>query len=358
MTTPARTFVETPSRPARRSRAAKFRRVFRAARALLAAAATAVAGAVAPQAPARADAAGDAIAAATKEYERRLGTTLRVATRGVFVVRGDHEQADLENLAEVSAATFDHYVRTMGCPAAEVVVPARKGDRPTIEVFQFVKEKEYLAFLDKVFARIRDDTVDDRRLALMRRQRGFFVMTPRPIVAQYQGPSVIETVRSQCVHKVSHVLLLGHRRAGAWMPWWLLEGFGAFQELAILKESRTYCIEVDRPGDYALPGTPEADEAAKARLESHWRRRAKELVDSRRQRDLGVLAKLSLNELVLDDVIQSWSVVDWLHRDRKLPAFVTAYKDRREFAATCEAVLGAPPAGVDERWKASVGEAR
>ena len=308
---------------------------------------------------AAADAADAAlVAAATKDYERRLGKSLRVAQRGVFVVRGDHDQPDLDNIAEVCAATFDHYVQSMSCTADEVVKPAKKGERPHVEVFQFKQEKAYLDFLDKVFSRLRDDTVDDRRLALMRRQRGFFVVTPRPIVAQYMGPSDLATVRSQAVHKSSHVLLLSHRKAGAWMPWWFLEGVATWQEMAVLRESRTYCLEVERPGDYAAPGTPEADEAAKARLESAWRTKVRAMVAAKRHRDLSVLARLSLNELALEDVMQSWSVVDWLFRNRKLATLTAHYKDQREFAKTCELALEAPPAGVEERWKSWVLEAR
>jgi hypothetical protein len=323
--------------------------------AALACAASGGAPAAAQDAPAD-DAA--AVAAASKEYDRRLGTTLRVARRGAFVVRGDHDQAELDNLAEVAARTLESYARTMGCSEADVLTPTRKGERLLVEVFQFQREKAYLEFLDKVFSRIRDDTVDDRRLALMRRQRGFFVLTPRPMVVQYQGPSVLDTVRSQVVHKTSHVLLLAHRRAGAWMPWWLLEGFAVRQEMDVLGETRTYCLEVDRPGDYARPGTPEADEAEKARLEEHWRRRAKELADGKKARDLVVLARLSLNELVLDDVVQSWSVVDWLHRSGRLPAFVLASKEHRELPATCRAALGWEPSETDARWRAHAAAGR
>lgn len=297
---------------------------------------------------------GAALAAATKDYERRLGTTLRSSARGRFVVRGDNEQPDLDGLAEVCRSTWDHYLGAMGCKEEDVLRPARKGETPWVEVFQFVREKGYHDFIDKVVARVRDDTVDDKRLALMRRQRGMFVLTPRTIVAQYQGPSEMSTVRSQAVHKTSHVLLLSHRRAGAWMPWWFLEGVATWEEMAVLKESRTYCLEVERPGDYAKAGTPEADEAAKARLESAWRKRARELVAGRQARDLRVLAGLALNELKFEDVIQSWSIVDWMARSGKLPAFTLAYKEKREFSAACEAALGGPPADVEQRWQAAV----
>lgn len=334
----------------------------RAARAVALAACAALVAAALPLRdvpPVRADdsaanAAADALAAATKDYERKLGTQLRVAARGRFVVRGDMDQPDMENLAETAAAAFDDYVAVMGCKPDDVLPPPKPGAPVWVEVFQFKSEKGYTDFIDKVVARIRDDTVDDRRLALMRRQRGMFLLSPRPIVAQYQGPSEISTVRSQVVHKTSHVLLLLHRRAGAWMPWWLLEGLAVRQEMSVLKESRTYCLEVDRPGDYFKPGTPEADEAAKARLELHWRKRAKAMVEASSHRDLALLAKLTLNELVLDDVIQSWSVVDWMLREGKLPAFVAAYKKEREFAAACETALSGPPSAVEAKWRAAV----
>lgn len=327
--------------------------------AALAAAPSAVGGDPAPDPAAEAKAAEDAaIAAATKDAERRMGTTLRVARRGPFVVRGDVEQPDLEHMAELALSTLDHYAGAMATEAGSVLRAPKRGESARVEIWQFRQEREYLAFVDRVFSRVRDDTVDDRRLALLRRQRGFFVTSPRPIIAQYQGPSEMATCDSQAVHKTSHVLLLTHRPAGSWMPWWYLEGFAAWQEMAVLRESRTYCLEVDRPGDYAKPGTPEADEAAKARLEAAWRRRAKELLATKKARDLAALAKLSLNELTLEDVIQSWSVVDWIVRERKLVAFTTAYKDDRDFAKACEAALGGPPASVEARWGAWLRDAK
>lgn len=301
-----------------------------------------------------APAADTAIAAETKELERRLGFALTAATNGPFVVRGDHDASELAQIADACARTLEHYRVVMAADPADVLRPVRRGDAPLVEVFQFKREKEYLTYVDKVFARFRDDTVDDRRLALLRRQRGFFVLTPRPTVVQYQGPGELSTVLSQAVHKTSHVLLLSHRRAGAWMPWWFLEGFGAFQEFGVLRESRTYCLEVARPGDYAKAGTPEADEVAKARMESHWKKRARELLAGGKARDLRVLARLPLNELALEDVIQSWSVVDWLARERKLPAFVRAYKDRREFDAACTEALELPADGAEQRWRKAI----
>jgi hypothetical protein len=290
----------------------------------------------------------------TREVGRRLGVELRTAVAGAFVVRGDEEQADLDRIAETCRLTFEHFRVAMGAEPSEILPPARKGEVGQVEVYQFRREKEYHAFLDKVFDPMRDETVDDRRFALMRRQRGFFVLSPRPTLVQYRGPSEVSTTLSQAAHKTSHVLLLSHRKAGSWMPWWLLEGFAAWQEFGVLRESRVYCIEVERPGDYALPGTPGADEAAKARLESHWRKRLRQLVAGRSTKDLRVLAKAPLNELVLEDVIHAWGVVDWLARDRRLASFVRSYKEKRDFDAVCEAALGAPPAGVEERWREAV----
>ena len=332
-------------------------------------AATLALGSFLPRVPAAAEEEGEVaprdpaaeIAAATADYERRLGFELKVSVNGPFVVRGDHEQAELERVSDACARTLEHTRVVLGADPAEILRPGLVRDGTgrydatgRVEVFQFKREKEYLAFLDKVFLRIRDETVDDRRLALMRRQRGFFVMTPRPIIAQYQGPGELETVLAQAVHKTSHVLLLSWRQAGGWMPWWFLEGFAAWQEFGVLKESRVYCIEIDRPGGYAKTGTPEADEAAKARMEATWKKRLRELVDSEKARDLRVLSRLSLNEIVLEDVIQSWGVVDWLVRERKIRAFVLAYKEKRELDPTCEASLGAPAAGVEQRWRAWV----
>jgi hypothetical protein len=291
------------------------------------------------------------LAEQTKEYGRRLGFEIRTSVRVPFVVRGDHDQQELDRVADACARTLELFRVTLAADPAEILKPAQKGEAARLEVFVFRREKEYLAFVDQVLARIRDESVNDARLALLRRQRGFFIVTPRPMVVQYQGPSDMATVLSQAVHKTSHVLLLSHRRAGAWMPWWLLEGFATWQEFGVLRESRVYCIEVARPAEYTKPGTPEADEAAKARMEAAWKKRLRELVESGKARDLRVLARLPLNELVLEDVIQSWSFVDWLVRERRFPSFVGAYKEKREFDAACEAALGAPPAGVEQRWR-------
>ena len=58
------------------------------------------------------------------------------------------------------------------------------------------------------------------------------------------------------------------------MPWWYLEGVATWQEIRLHGHNLTYCIEVARPGDYAKPGTPDADEAAKAQMAKAWRKTA------------------------------------------------------------------------------------
>ncbi len=68
-------------------------------------------------------------------------------------------------------------------------------------------------------------------------------------------------------------------------------------------------------------------------------------------KDLPVLAKLSLNELVYEDVQQSWSVVDWLSRTGRLRAFATAYKERRDLDAASKDVLGVAASSAHEAWR-------
>jgi hypothetical protein len=109
-----------------------------------------------------------------------------------------------------------------------------------------------------------------------------------------------------------------------------------------------------RPADYARAGTPEADEAAKARTEQGWRGKVKALVGKRNEKELASLAKLTLNEIVLVDVQQAWSVVDWLHQTARLKQFVIEYKTTRDLDAACRTVLGVPASSAHEQWRAWV----
>jgi hypothetical protein len=288
----------------------------------------------------------------TQEYERWIGFDLPTVLTELTVVRGDHPAAELKREADFAEKTARHFLATFGCAATDVLKGAYGPGR--IEIFQFQKEEGYLAFCDKVLDRIRDETVDDKRLAFMRRQRGFWVVSPRVIVSQYQGPSDFTTVVSAACHKVSHEMLTLWKPTGSFVPWWLYEGLATWQEFAVLGETRTYCIEIARPGDYAKAGTPEADEAAKARLEKSWRTKVKSMVAGRSEKDLAMLGKMSLNELVLEDVQQSWSVVDWLNQQGKLKDFVVAYKDKRDLSAAFQAVIGVPTSAAHEAWRAWV----
>lgn len=297
---------------------------------------------------------GDApLDAHTKEYERWLESPLATAPTELVVVRGDHPLEELKRMAEAAEKTARHFLQTLECQPVDAMRGNRYGPS-RIEIFQFWNEDGYLKFCDKVLARVRDETVDDTRLAFMKRQRGFWIVSPRAMTAQYQGPSDLVTSISAACHKVSHILLTGFKPSGSFMPWWLYEGFASWQEFAILGETRTYCIDLARPADYARAGTPEADEAAKARTEQGWRAKVKALVSRRNEKDLAALGKMSLNEIVLVDVQQSWSVVDWLHQTAKLKDFVTEYKTTRDLDAACRTVLGVPASAAHEQWRAWV----
>jgi hypothetical protein len=297
---------------------------------------------------------GDApVDARSKEYERWLETPLAVALAELAVVRGDHPVAELKQIADAADKTARHFCTTFGCQPADALRDNRYG-ASRIEIFQFWKEDGYLAFCDKVLARIRDETVEDARLALMRRQRGFWIMTPRALMAQYQGPSDLVTSISQACHKTSHVMLTGWKPSGSFMPWWLYEGLASWQEFAVLGETRTYCLDLARPADYSRGATPDADEEAKSRREDGWRARVKQMVARRDEKDLARLGKMVLNELTLPEVQQSWSIVDWLHQTARLKEFVTAYKDTRDLDAACRQALGVPTAAAHDQWRSWV----
>lgn len=291
--------------------------------------------------------------ARSKEYERWLQTPLAVALGELVVVRGDHPPEELKQIAEAADKTARHFCTTFGIQPVDALRDGRYG-AGRIEIFQFWKEDGYLGFCDKVVARIRDELVDDARLALMRRQRGLWIMTPRTLMAQYQGPSDITTSIAQACHKTSHVMLTGWKPSGTFMPWWLYEGLATWQSFAILGDTRTYCLEVARPADYSRGATPDADEEAKSRREDGWRAKVKQMVARRDEKDLARLGKMSLNELTLPEVQQSWSVVDWLHQTARLKDFVAAYKDTRDLDAACRQVLAVPTAGAHDAWRSWV----
>jgi len=289
-----------------------------------------------------------------EEAERFAGPMrikLDAAARPYAWVYGDHPQLELLQVAESVQQTVEDFCDVFKCEPAEAL-PGRYANQPGVfYCFQFVQEPAYLKFIDKVFDRMRDETVNDARLKLMRRQKGFWVMTPRPLMARYRGPGTQQTIVSNASHQASHALLLMYMPAGDWMPWWLLEGFATWQEIRLTGFNLTYCIEVARPGEYAKEGTPDADELEKAKIAEKWRRDVKRLVRAGDDKDFGVLAKLSLNEIVLAEVQQSWSIVDWLDRQDKLVRFVIAYKNSRTIDGAFRDGLDTDPTLAHRQWR-------
>ncbi len=288
------------------------------------------------------------VGAEAERFSGPLGFKLAAAARPHVWVFGDHPQLELSRLADKVEATLVDYADTFGVPVDEVLSAS---DAEQLYVFQFRQEPQYLRFIDRIYSRMRDETVNDARLKLMKRQKGFWVMTPRPLIGRYMGPSTMQTEVSNASHLTSHLALMLHEPAGAWMPWWFLEGFAVWQEIRVTSYALTYCIEVSRPGEYAKEGTPDADELAKAKLEKAWRKKVKARVRRRDERDLAILGALSLNEIELDDVQQSWSVVDWLHRTDKLVKFTRAYKEHRELDKALNESIELGVTGAHERWR-------
>ncbi len=291
---------------------------------------------------------------AAARYETQSGRPLDAAARPHAWVFGDQPQDQLLAIANAVERTCDDFATIWGCELRDVLPTGGSGDPGRLHVFQYRDEEGYRRFVDKVLERIRDETVDDARLALIRRQRGFWILSPRPILARYQGPSTLTTLVSNASHETSHALLMLYRPSGAWMPWWFLEGVASWQEIRLTERNLTYCIDVPQPGGYAQDATPDADEAAKAKTAEKWRRDVKARVRARGERDLEQLGRLTLNEIVLEDVQQSWSFVDWLHRTERLVRFTAAYKEGRTLEAACRTVFEKEPAGVHEAWRAWV----
>lgn len=292
----------------------------------------------------------DRVAAETKRYQRYTGLELTELVGKHVVLRGDMDRDELQPSLDAAEETVELFKRVFDAEAAEVLRSV-DGYAEPIEVFQFRPEASYLKFLDRVVQRESRD-IDPRRLELMRRQRGYWLLEPRPRLVGYQGPSPLESLPSRVAHKTALVLLVSWEDAGAWRPWWFLEGFAAWEEIEVTGACLTYSLEVSKAGQYDREGTPEADEFAKAKTVKRWRERIRDRLRGGDARDLGVLAKLSLNELVADDVIQGWSFVDWLQTTERLRDFTLAYKEHRGLPETCEAVFEAPIAKVERDWSA------
>jgi hypothetical protein len=289
----------------------------------------------------------------TKDYVKRLGFPITASLTELVVVRGDQSIEEMKRIGDAAQKTAEHFCKVFGCRPEEALIGERYGPA-RVEIFQFLREDAYSAFCDKVLAAIRDKSVDDARLALMKRQRGFWVVTPRSLMAQYQGPSDIFTSISAACHKTSHVLLEGWKQSGDFRPWWLFEGLATWQEFFVLGESRTYCLDLEKAAAYGTNATPGADEEAKALMEAAWKGSVKRMVHKRDEKEFGSLAKLSLNELNFPDVQQSWSLVDWLDRTGRLKEFVSTYKEERDLPAACTKVLNVPVSTAHEQWRAWV----
>ncbi len=294
----------------------------------------------------------DVVDAQTARVESALGFDIRVALHKNMVVRGDLSLRDLGRIAEAGQLTLENFAKTFGAKLSDIVPKrGRKDPYRRIEVYQFKLEAGYVRYVDKVLKRMRDETVSDQLLALMRRQKGFWILSPHAVMAQYQGAGHLATSISNVSHKLSHTLLLLWEPAGTWRPWWFLEGFAAWQEIRITGDNRTYCLELARPGEYAKKGTPDADEAAKAKTEEIWRAKVKAMVRGNAERQLTLLGKRSLNEIVFEDVIQSWSVVDWLETEGVLKPFTLAYKEHRTLDKAFEEVLEISIPAAHDQWR-------
>jgi hypothetical protein len=303
--------------------------------------------------------ADDPRSADTKRYEEQMGRKLNVVTKPRVLVRGDHPHDELQKIADAAEMTVLHFIETFECDV-KTFLKGKDGYAGRVEVFQFRKEKAYLKFMDKVYDRLRDrKSVNDERFKMMRRNRGFWVLDPVPIIGGYMGPSPFESCISNVSHKTSHVLLELYETRYWKRPWWLYEGLATWQEIQITGKSLTYCLEPAGPASYAKDGTPEADELKKAQTAKLWRAHIRRKVKAREEKDLKVLGRLSLNELHRDEVIQSWSVVDWISRKGKLKAFVKELKKNdQNLDKAFSTVLGYGVEAAHEKWRAWVLAAR
>lgn len=287
----------------------------------------------------------------TRRIEALMGERLATVVKSHVVVRGDHPAEEMAQIADAAETTVLHFLDTFGIDASQALPTSRAYEGGSLEVFRFRQERGYRRYMDKVLDRMRDETVSDARFDLMRRQRGFWILSPRPIVCGYQGPSPVERVVAAVSHTTSHTLLMTWEPAGAWMPWWFLEGFATWQEIELHGHNLTYCMDLAKPGDYVEQGGPDADEAAKSKTAKIWRDKVRRMVRDDEAKDLRVLGRLTLNELNLEEVIQSWSVVTWIRRQDKLEEFTLAYKRGNDLSGAFQESLGVAVEEAEARWR-------
>lgn len=280
-------------------------------------------------------------------YGGWMGIEVNVVTSPHVAAVGPYTVEELKSLCDAAEETYAQFVKIFGdAGATELVGGAEVDSDQTRMVVVYAKRAiEYQKVVDGMQERYPQDMPADR-VKLMKRQKGFYVVYPSVAIVGYQMPNPFEQVRASVVHKTSHALLMRLNYTADFYPWWLIEGLGTYQEIAILGKCDTYCVTA---GGYA---SPEDDAKQKWAGANEFKSLVKTQVMGLSDKDLILLSKSGLNELDFRDLAKCWSLVEWLtskHRKEFLD-LVDNLKAKMEFADAVERAFGMPPEKLDKEW--------
>ncbi|MCU0725012.1 MAG: hypothetical protein MUE73_04355 [Planctomycetes bacterium] len=284
----------------------------------------------------------------TDRFTDVLRIEVKVSLTPHFAVVGTYDDAELKILADAAEATYRQFGSVFAVDPRDNLVEGREEDEgnPRCLVLYTKKALDYVRFVDWMMERYPQD-MPASRANLMKQQKGFYFVYPGCYVAGYQFPNTFQQVRASIVHKLSHVLLQRVFYTGNWWPWWLIEGLGTWQEIALLGQCDTYCI-TDQ--GYGVQG---GDPAQKWAGLSRWKEVVKSMVTGLTDPSLIELSKKGLNELDFRDLAKCWSLCEWLiaqNRD-KFVRLVQELKAQKSIVEATEGAFGISPEQLDKQWR-------
>jgi hypothetical protein len=277
------------------------------------------------------------------------GVPLTVAMSERFSVASYYNQADTDQILADAEKAYGEFAALYGVKPGDRMFDDpfnRRKARCTVVVLQ--KEPQYQKFLDGLLRFHADlaKVLRPERVALMRKQKGFYLVDPDCWIVGYEFPFPKEQMRHTVVHKLSHVMLVRCTpfKGMNWLGWWLLEGLGEMQEVGAFGTCQVYC---------ATTGYGEKPPDAKAIGES-WKAEVKKMVVSGGDRRLQDVVVMGLNDLEPWDLVKCWSFVHFLASldQEKLRALTLLLKSGKVPASEAfQKVYDASLDQMDTRWR-------